>query len=188
MSSKVKEEKRDWEQVFTMNRWTPDVKGDEIVGIYTKRRDNVGVRDYTFYTLELEGGENKDILGTTLLNQMMDQVSLGWEVRIVYQGEKPPTPPHKPLKLFDVYRRPAGVDRVSGAAGDDHETEAPESPVINTKDDEEVRVFVDGVEEDLREQSKTVNEVSVWSLAREQAGEDKEFLARVKVEIRRREY
>lgn len=132
----TKVENREWEQVRAMNRWTPENKGDEIVGIYVKRRDNVGARNYTFHTLELETGETRDILGTTILDPLMEQVPLGWEVRIVYQGAKKPIPPHQGLKLFDVFRRPANEDRESGAAGEDEPgpslVEGEDREAINT--------------------------------------------------------
>lgn len=135
MTTEAKES-RDWEEVFAMTRWTPEKKGDELSGIFVKRRDNVGVRGYTFFTLQLSNGETRDVLGTTMLNPKMDQVTLGWEVRIVYQGEGPATPPHKPLKCFKVYRRPPLQDTTTGAAGEDEPgpslVEGEDREAINT--------------------------------------------------------
>ena len=176
---------RVWEQVFAGNLWTPETKGDEIVGCYCKRRDNVGVRNYTFYTLDVDG-EQKDVLGTTLLNQLMDQVPVGWEVRIVYQGTKPSDPPHKPLKLFDVFRRPAGEDHVSGNSGDDQDTVSQgQGNGLNSRDTREVQEFIGGVVDDLRDTGREVTGDSVWKLALEQAAGDHVFMGLVKDELRR---
>ena len=47
-----------------------------------------------------------DVFGSTVLDNKFKDIPLGYEVKIVYQGEKPSTPPKKPFKLFQVFKRP----------------------------------------------------------------------------------
>ncbi|WJI09154.1 hypothetical protein FGU46_03140 [Methanobacterium sp. CWC-01] len=182
MKGKAKES-REWEQVRAMNRWTPVNKGDEIVGYYIKRRDNVGARNYTFHTLELETGETRDILGTTILDPLMEQVPLGWEVRIVYQGAKKPIPPHQGLKLFDVFRRPANVDRESGAAGED-EDEA-NSPTILEGEDREAVNTIEHYRKLLKDQNKEDTPEAIIQIAESDPDLEPVDLSRLKAQLAR---
>ena len=178
-----KEDKREWEQVYAMTRWTPTKKGDEITGVYVKRRENVGARDYTFYILRLETGETRDVLGTTLLDVMMDQISIGWEVRIVYQGENKPIPPHQGLKLFDVYKRPADLDTTTGAAGED-EPEQSGAGLVD-KDDPEAKNMIEHYENMLRNQNRVVTPEAVIQIAESDPDREATDLSRLKVQLAR---
>jgi hypothetical protein len=54
--------------------------------------------------LDTKKGE-MDVFGSTVLDNKFKDIPLGCEVKIVYQGEKPSTPPKKPFKLFQVFIR-----------------------------------------------------------------------------------
>lgn len=181
MESEAKE-CREWEQVRAMNRWTPENKGDEIVGYYIKRRDNVGARNYTFHTLELETGETRDILGTTILDPLMEQVPLGWEVRIVYQGAKKPIPPHQGLKLFDVFRRPANEDRESGAAGED---EHPSGPTLMEGEDREAVNTIEHYRKVLKDQNREDTPNAIIKIAESDPDLEELHLSRLKAQLAR---
>ena len=84
--------------------WRPEAIGDEISGKYIRKEDDVGIYHSTKYTLDTEKGE-VDVFGSTVLDSKFKDIPLGYEVKIVYQGEKPSTPPKKPFKLFQVFKR-----------------------------------------------------------------------------------
>jgi hypothetical protein len=95
-----------WEEVKDPEDsvWRPEAIGDEISGIYLRREDDVGMYHATKYTLETDDGE-MDVFGSTVLDNKFKDVPIGYEVKIVYQGEKPSKPPKKPFKLFQVFKR-----------------------------------------------------------------------------------
>jgi hypothetical protein len=84
--------------------WRPEAIGEEISGKYIRREDDVGMYHSTKYTLDTKNGE-RGVFGSTVLDNKFKDVPLGCEVKIVYQGEKPSTPPKKPFKLFQVFIR-----------------------------------------------------------------------------------
>jgi len=84
--------------------WCPSNEGDWVAGIYVKKEDDVGINHATVYTLNNTEGENK-IFGTFGLNKKMAGIPIGYEVGIIYKGEKPSKPPKKPFKLFEVHKR-----------------------------------------------------------------------------------
>jgi hypothetical protein len=97
---------KEWEEVKDSEDeiWRPEAIGDEISGKYIRREDDVGMYHSTKYTLETERGE-VDVFGSTVLDNKFKDIPLGYEVKIVYQGEKPSNPPKKPFKLFQVFKR-----------------------------------------------------------------------------------
>jgi hypothetical protein len=96
-----------WEEVKDPEDeiWRPEAIGDEISGKYIRREDDVGMYHGTKYTLDTGNGE-VDVFGSTVLDSKFKDIPLGYEVKIVYQGEKPSNPPKKPFKLFQVFKRP----------------------------------------------------------------------------------
>jgi hypothetical protein len=104
----VERKNSEWEEVKDPenNVWRPQVAGDEIIGIYLRKETDVGRYHTNKYTLETDDGE-MDVFGSTVLDTKFKEVPLGYEVKIVYQGEKPSKPPRKPFKLFQVFKRPA---------------------------------------------------------------------------------
>jgi hypothetical protein len=198
----------------TSNFWGPKKEGERLVGMYCKKEPSTYMgRKNTVYTVKSETHPIRDkedmvkFYGTVVLNDVLGKIKPGYEVEIIYRGEQPSKDPKKkPTKLFDVKfwvdpndpilekiypdGLPADVqeqvDKLTdstGAAGDDMETNS-----MNPIDNEEIQVFVDGVEEDLQTTGDEVTESNVWKLAKKQVGDDKTFLDLVKAEIRSRKY
>lgn len=102
----VKEEK--WVKIpDESDIWRPEEPGDEIQGKYVKKEAApYKGRPNCKYTLETGPNEEDHVAvyGTVGLKRKMAKVPEGYNVKIVYQGEKPSTDPiKKPFKLFDVY-------------------------------------------------------------------------------------
>ena len=95
-----------WEEVKDPEDeiWRPEAIGDEISGKYIHKEEDVGVYHSNKYTLETDKGE-VEVFGSTVLDSKFKDINLGCEVKIIYQGEKPSTPPKKPFKLFQVFKR-----------------------------------------------------------------------------------
>ena len=95
-----------WEEVKDPEDsiWRPEAIGDEISGIYLCKENDVGIYHSNKYTLETDNGE-VDVFGSAVLDKKFDDIPIGYEVKIVYQGEKPSKPPKKPFKLFQVFKR-----------------------------------------------------------------------------------
>lgn len=96
----------EWEEVKDVEEqvWRPEAIGEEIVGKYVRREEDVGIYHSTKYTLETANGE-VDVFGSAVLDNKFKDIQLGYEVKIVYQGEKPSKPPKKPFKMFQVFKR-----------------------------------------------------------------------------------
>ncbi|MDG3546582.1 hypothetical protein [Methanobacterium formicicum] len=200
----------------TRNVWEPKKIGECLVGTYCHKEPvTFNGRKNTLYTVKTDNHPIRDIAdcvkfyGTIVLNDVLGKIEPGYEVEIIYRGEQPMKDrKKKPMKLFevnfwvdpndpilqkiypdglpaDLQKKIDEISDPSGAAGDDQESEMN---TLNSRDNEEIQVFLDGVEEDLKDAGKNVTESNVWKLARKQAGDDKEFLADVKEEIRNREY
>ena len=104
--AKKTEDKNEWKEIKDNEDvvWKPERIGEEISGKYIRKEEDVGVYHSNKYTLENENGEI-DVFGSTVLDSKFNDVPLGYEVKIIYQGEKPSTPPKKPFKLFQVFMR-----------------------------------------------------------------------------------
>ncbi|WP_286242163.1 hypothetical protein [Methanobacterium ferruginis] len=199
----------------TSNWWDPKKIGECLVGTYCKKQPTTfNGRKNTIYNIKSESCPIRDrndmvkFYGTVVLNDVLGKIKPGYDVEIIYRGEQPSKDrKKKPMKLFDVSflvdptdpilekiypdGLPADiqeqVDKLTdstGVAGDDED----ELNTLNNKDNREIQVFLDGVEQDLRDGNKEVTEANVWNLAREQVEDDTEFLELVKMEIRERTY
>lgn len=67
--------------------WNPENEGDQIEGIYIKKKENVGENKSNLYILDVDG-THKSIWGSTVLDDKMDYVSVGDKIRITYQGKE----------------------------------------------------------------------------------------------------
>ncbi len=85
--------------------WDPSVAGDSIQGIYIDREENVGQFKSKMYTLDTSEGEVK-LWGSTVLDNLMDEVPFDCEVRITFQGTQPSKSGRNPWKDYKVeYRK-----------------------------------------------------------------------------------
>lgn len=102
-------ESEGWMPVGTEDegRWTPKKIGDSIQGIYLTKKTSVGQYNSIVYVIKNEDGQF-DVMGTTGLNNAFKKIPVGYEVAIIYKGEKPCKPPKSPYKIFQVYARKPG--------------------------------------------------------------------------------
>lgn len=105
-------ESEGWEEIMASDaeRWCPEKPGDELVGLYVDKKEDVGKNHANAYFItNIIQGEEKEwiVFGTEDLNRKFEHIPIGYEVGIVFQGSKPSKPPKKPFKIFKVYKRPA---------------------------------------------------------------------------------
>ncbi len=98
----------DWKKVELGEIW--DYKkaqvGDELIGAYTGKKENVGENNSMIYQLETPEGDIRNVWGCTVLDTRMKNIKEGEEVKIVYKGTKPsPTRKGKTYHDFEVYHR-----------------------------------------------------------------------------------
>jgi hypothetical protein len=112
ISNKLYPEEDGWETIQGLdNLFRPENIGDTVKGVYVKHESDVGINHSEVYTLEEENEEDPEnpiihvVYGTTDLNNKFERIDIGMEVGIVYKGEKPAKPPHKPFKMFEVKKR-----------------------------------------------------------------------------------
>ena len=67
------------------------------------------------------------------MNKKMEDVPIGYEVGIIYQGEKPSAPPKKPFKIFKVFKR--NPDKPNNSFADVKEAEIIDTMVDDLIDD-----------------------------------------------------
>lgn len=101
-----------WQQVTLSKTWrfyptedNEDVNGEELVGYYRGRKDDVGENNSTVYLIEEEKSEEVySVWDTAVLNSAMQHVQVNQKVKIVYKGEEPsPTRKGKIFHDFAVY-------------------------------------------------------------------------------------
>ena len=104
--AKNTDNKNEWKEIKDAEDvvWKPVRMGDEISGKYIRMEEDVGMYHSNKYTLETEDGE-VDVFGSTVLDNKFKDGPLGYEVKIIYQDEKPSAPPKKPFKSFQVFLR-----------------------------------------------------------------------------------
>ena len=82
--------------------WQPEQEGDEIEGIYTTKKEGLGEQGKSIlYTLETDKGI-KTFWGSTMLNDFMNAISFGSQIKVVYKGIQQLARGRK-LKLFEVF-------------------------------------------------------------------------------------
>ena len=131
-------ESEGWDEVDTkdQNRWSPEQVGDSIQGIYLTKKTNVGSYNSIVYVIKNENGQF-DVMGTTGLNNAFKSIPTGYEVAIIFKGEKPTRPPKNPYKIFQVFKRKPG----KSSQGQQEQKEEPEkinkAAEMNLTDDAE---------------------------------------------------
>ena len=112
MVRKQFKEEDGWETIPGMDDfWTYELIGDTVQGVYIEHESDVGVNHSEVYTLQQENEEDPEtpiihkIFGTTDLNNKFEQIKIGDEVGITFEGSKPSKPPKKPFKMFTVKKR-----------------------------------------------------------------------------------
>jgi hypothetical protein len=85
--------------------WKPANEGDQIQGILVQKREKGGKYDSESYVVENQDGMHL-IFATTVLQQRMELVNVGDEVRITYKGVEQNTK-GQDVKIFKVQRAKA---------------------------------------------------------------------------------
>jgi hypothetical protein len=114
-----------WDQIPDMNEfWNPELEGDMVKGVYILKETNVGRNHSDVYTLKEENEEDATkpiihkIFGTTDLMNKFQEIEIGTELAIRYNGSKPSTPPKKPFKMFDIRFRKTDDTEGDSSLGD----------------------------------------------------------------------
>lgn len=123
----------EWEKVEADNDiWNAENIGATIQGIYKLKEENVGNWNKNRYTLLVEDEEGREkemyVYGTTGLDDLFKNVPIGFEVKIIFKDEIPQKPPKKAFKVFEMFKRPVGVQ---------------------LKDDPEARVTIDIIRKEV---------------------------------------
>lgn len=178
-------EKDGWERVPDPDNesWNPQVIGDEVTGTYLNMDTNVGRNHSNLYIIQKENGELIGVFGTVILDKKMKTVPTGWEVKIIFEGTKASKPPKKPLKLFQVFKRP----------GDEEEPKDQKTQFkMNPHDDPEARQNIDEITETLiKENRPPSTDKEILERAKKMHIEDKEsmpksMLKRIEEQLNRR--
>lgn len=87
--------------------WKPQEAGDTIAGLYTQKKENVGVNNSNIYLVHVDGDdEATSVWGSTVLDTKFQEIPVGSEVKIEYLGKVKSKAP-QPYKDFKVLYKPA---------------------------------------------------------------------------------
>lgn len=91
---KAKQEKEYWEEVSPEIEpmcipWECKDKGDELIGTYLCKKENMGIFNQNIYVIKDTNNERRSVLGCTMLDKLFEQVQENDFVKIVFLGTKP---------------------------------------------------------------------------------------------------
>lgn len=98
----------DWTEAGTGGEsWKPENEGDTITGLYTQKKENVGINNSNVYMVEQAGAEEAtSVWGSTVLDTKFQEIPVGSEVKIEYLGKEKGKGP-KPYNNYKVLYKPA---------------------------------------------------------------------------------
>lgn len=110
-------------------RWTAEPKndkerektvyvGDVVEGVYVERRDNVGMNASTIFVLKSKEHGLLNVWTTTLLEDLMNKVPVGSEVRISYGGRREAKTSGRTFDYFEVEAREVPMEKVEASKPD----------------------------------------------------------------------
>lgn len=168
----IKEGKDGWRRA-TGRRWDPS-EGESLQGVYLRteriKSTDPKKKDLLRYYIRNQDGLEIMVSGTTILDDLFQDIPINSEVYIEFTGTSPNKPPMSPTKLFDVFYRPQ------------------QESSLNSYDPAEIGVFIQGVEEELKDKGLPLVELNMLTEAREQIEGDEKFWELVKEEIVSRGY
>lgn len=88
--------------------WKPAKKGDEMVGKFVRRKDNVGKNKSTIYLFEKADKSKVSVWTSAVIELRMQSVNPGDTVKIVYLGKQVNKKNGREFKNYDFYVMPAG--------------------------------------------------------------------------------
>jgi hypothetical protein len=80
--------------------------GDELVGIYLGKKEDVGPNNSVIYEFKVDG-ETKGVWGSTVLDTRLGTLEEGMEVRIIYKGKATSEKTKRTYHDFDIFKREA---------------------------------------------------------------------------------
>ena len=84
--------------------WKPTKKGEVLQGFLTLKRPREGDRS-AYYQITDSNNELHIVWGSAVLDDRMQTVEIGEEVKITFNGTKPSSKGKHPMKLFEVMHR-----------------------------------------------------------------------------------
>ena len=194
--AETKEEKKIWVKMPNKSGvWKAEKKGDEITGKYLKKLPAPFMNRPNFkYCLEsdhpLNVGGKVTIYGTQGLNNAMEDVPIGYKVRIVYQGDSKKSDPNKkPFQNYDVYVLMSKEDKLYQKILDENRDPQTQNNGVQMKtgEDREAKNMIDHFIEVLKDKHVTINceEVIKEAEKDEDLKKKPETLTRIKVELLR---
>jgi len=171
--------------------WRPEQPGEEVVGKYIKKESApYKGRPNCKYTILPEKAatdeDNVSVYGTVGLRRKMEKVPEGYNVKIVYLGEKPSSDPvKKPFKLFDVFAWMSKEDPVYKKLYPEGETPPEGSPTLAGNDDPEALNMIEHYEQVIKEKKGKNYEPTAWEIINLAEAEelDADDMARIKVQL-----
>ena len=82
--------------------WKPAEAGDEIIGKLTNKETAVGPNNSCLYSIEGEDGEVQKVWGSATLDRRMQDVEVGANVKIVFDGTQTNPANNRTYKLYRV--------------------------------------------------------------------------------------
>ena len=99
------EVQRNTEEKEKSKIWEPQAIGESIQGIYIEKEQDVGQFKSNLYSIKNDEEEIR-FWGSTVLDELMGKVPMGYEVLITFQGTQPSKKGKKPWKDYKVQYRP----------------------------------------------------------------------------------
>jgi hypothetical protein len=200
MEGKEKQEKIKVRIPETSNRWEPKTVGERLVGKYCKNEPSeFRGKKNRIYTIKTEDHPIRDqdglvvFYGTTVLNDLLGKIKPGYDVDIVYLGEKSNLDPKKkPMKLFDVEFWVDPTDPILEKIYPDGVPDAIQKKVngdgpatLAVKDDPEALNMIEHYESVIRDNKGKNHTPTAWEIINCAELEDLpgEDMTRVKVQL-----
>lgn len=76
----------------------------EVEGVYESVKSDVGANKKQVYTLRLSSGNQVSIWGSTVLDEIMEDLEIGSRILITFKGTKPTKRGKNEAKIFTVDR------------------------------------------------------------------------------------
>ena len=85
--------------------WKPVNKDDSVQGIYVDKQTDVGPNKSNTYTLQQADGSFISFWGNYTIDQNMNKIPLGAEVKIIYLGKKTNPKTNRQFHDYDFYSK-----------------------------------------------------------------------------------
>ncbi len=87
-------------------------EGDELVGKYIGKKEEVGKNKNTIYNVEADDGTIYGVWGSALLDDRFNNMKEGERVRIIYKGSTISGKSGREYRLYDVYHQPDEIPTI----------------------------------------------------------------------------